>query len=395
MAARAGVRQMDEYIDAKDLHACTMCGYCVPVCPAYRKIGFESAAPRGKVFFMREHDKRGFGILDRLLGRETRPDAEFAKAVFECTACGACEDICMADIPFDGFWQDAKAWMVESGLGMPQHAPVLENVREFHNIFGEPHEGRAAWLPKDAVQSPSPEAVFWVGCVASYRKQRVAEAVVKILNAARVRYRILGTDEWCSGAPLANMGFEEYVKKELMPRNLQAVAETGAKILVTACAEDVRAFLKDYRRWGGNPPFSVLHITQYVERLVTEKRLAFTKPLPNLKVAFHDSCAQGRVCGMYDAPRNAMKFLKGLVPLEMFPSKADARCSGAGGGFPLVFPDQARSLGSDRLENAIELGAQAIVTTCPHAEMHFEEIARRQNSPLRTLDIAELLAQAL
>src|SRR3989304_519816 len=114
MAARAGVRQMDEYIDAKDLHAGTMCGYCVRVCPAYREIGFESAAPRGKVFFMREHDKRGFGILDRLLGRETRPDAEFAKAVFECTACGAGEGIGMADIPFDRVWQGAEAWVVES-----------------------------------------------------------------------------------------------------------------------------------------------------------------------------------------------------------------------------------------------------------------------------------------
>src|SRR4030067_105750 len=141
MAARAGVRQMDEYIDAKDLHACTMCGYCVPVCPAYREIGVESAAPRGKVFFMREHDKRGFGILDRLLGRETRPDAEFAKAVFEGTACGGGGDSCMADIPFEGFWQDAKAWMVESGLGMPQHAPVFEKVREFHKIFGAPPGG--------------------------------------------------------------------------------------------------------------------------------------------------------------------------------------------------------------------------------------------------------------
>ncbi len=395
MAARVALRQMDEYVDPPDLHACTMCGYCVPVCPAYRQIGFESAAPRGKVFLMREYDKRGFGILDGLLRRQTRPDAEFAKAVFECTACGACEDICMADIPFDGFWQDAKAWMVESGLGMPQHVPVLENVRETHNIFGELHERRAAWVPPEAVQSESPEAVFWVGCVASYRKQTVAEAVVKILNAAKVRYKILGTREWCSGAPLANMGFGEYVEKELMPRNIQAVAETGAKILVTACAEDVRAFLKDYRRWGGNPPFSVLHITQYVERLVSEKRLAFTKPLPNLKAAFHDSCAQGRVCEMYDAPRNAMKFLKGLVPLEMFPNKVDAHCSGAGAGFSLVFPDQSRSLGAERIENAVELGAQAIVTTCPHAEMHFEEIAKRQSAPIQILDIAEVLAQAL
>ena len=218
---------------------------------------------------------------------------------------------------------------------------------------------------------------------------------MKILNAAKVRYRILGTGEWCSGAPLANMGYGTYVKEELMPRNIEAVAQTGAKILVTACAEDVRAFLKDYRHWGGNPPFSVLHISQYVERLVSEKRLVFTKPLPNLKAAFHDSCAQGRVCGMYDPPRTAMKFLRGLTPLEMFPNKGDAHCSGAGGGFALAFPNQATSLGAKRLQNALELGAQAVITTCPHAEMHFEEIAKRQNFPLKTLDLAEVLAQAL
>jgi len=380
---------------ADHLNACTMCGYCVPVCPAYREIGFESAAPRAKVFYMREHDRRGFGLIDRLLKRETRITEEFSKNVFECTACGACESVCMADIPFDGLWQDVKEWMVGSGLGMKEHLPVIENVKETHNIFGEPHASRGGWIPKDAVQSEVPEVVYWVGCVASYRKQRVAEAVVKILNAAKVRYRILGENEWCSGAPLANMGFGEYVKKVLMPHNIQAVSQTGAKILVTACAEDLRAFLKDYRRWGGNPPFSVLHISEYVERLVKEKRLTFPKPLPNLKAAFHDSCAQGRVCGAYDGPRNAMKFLRGLTSLEMFPNREEARCSGAGGGFSLVFPNQAASIGSERLETAVELGAQAIITTCPHAEMHFEEIAKRRNMALQTLDIAEVLAMAL
>ncbi len=391
MATR--VSPMPPIVD--DLNACTMCGYCVPVCPPYREIGFESAAPRAKVFYMREYDRRGFGIVDWLLKRKTTITPEFSKAVYECTACGACESVCMADIPFDGLWQDVKEWMVESGLGMKEHLPIIENVKETHNIFGEPHERRTAWVPKDAVPSPLPEVVYWVGCVASYRRQRIAEAVVKILNAARVRYRILGEAEWCSGAPLANMGFGTYVKKVLMPHNIQAVAQTGAKILVTACAEDLRAFLRDYRLWGGNPPFSVLHITQYVERLVKEKRLAFTKPLPNLRAAFHDSCAQGRVCQAYDGPRNAMKFLRGLVLLEMFPNKEEAHCSGAGGGFGLVFPDQAASTGSKRMENALDLGAQALVTTCPHAEMHFEDLAKRRHMPLQTLDIAEVLAMAL
>src|SRR2546427_13076366 len=106
-----------------------------------------------------------------------------------------------------------------------------------------------------------------------------------------------------------------------MPRNIEAVAKTGAKVLVTACSEDVRAFLKDYRRWGGNPPFSVLHITQYVERLVSDKRPTFPKPLPNLKAAFHDSCAHGPGTGMDDAPTNARRILRGLAPLQVFPNK--------------------------------------------------------------------------
>ena len=90
-----------------------------------------------------------------------------------------------------------------------------------------------------------------------------------------------------------------------------------------------------------------------------------------------------------------MKFLRGLSPLEMFPNKAEAHCSGAGAGFPLVFPNQADSIGAKRLQSALDLGAQTVITTCPHAEAHFEDVSKRQNIPLKTLDIAEVLALAL
>src|SRR3989441_4730205 len=126
-------------------------------------------------------------------------------------------------------------------------------------------------------------------------------SVVKILNAARVPYKILGADEWCSGAPLARMGYQETTKKELMPHNVNAVEETGAKVLVTACAECYRAFARDYKQWGGNPPYSVFHISHYVEKLIREKRITFTKPLPQ-KIAFHDACHMSRVAKVYEPP---------------------------------------------------------------------------------------------
>src|SRR6266568_3140683 len=245
----------------EDVHACTMCGYCVPVCPAYQEAGWEGASPRGRIFALRQ-------------------------------------------------------------------------------------------------------------------------------------YKMRGTEEWCSGAPIARMGYQEITKKELMPHNVRAVQETGAKVLVTACAECYRAFARDYKRWGGNPPYSVFHISHYVEKLIREKRIAFTKPLPQ-KVAFHDACHMSRVSKVYDPPRQALKFIKDLKILEILPSREDALCSGAGGGFPAVFPEQAASVGQRRLDAAEDTGATALVTTCPHAEMHLSDIAQKRNMQLSIVDLAEMLAQAI
>ena len=199
---------------------------------------------------------------------------------------------------------------------------------------------------------------------------------------------------YCFGAPLARMGYQDMTKKELMPHNVQAVEETGAKILVTACAECYRAFARDYREWGGNPPYSVFHISHYVEKLIREKRIAFTKPLAQ-KVAFHDACHMSRVSGVYEPPRQALKFIRDLKVLEILPSKEDALCSGAAGGFPAVFPEQAAGVAQRRLDAAEDTGATTLVTTCPHAELHFEDVASRRNMNLSIVDLAEMLAQAL
>src|SRR5438046_19995 len=217
----------------EDVHACTMCGYCVPVCPAYQGAGGEGASPRGRIFARRQYEMRG--PLDLLLRRHVKPGEEFARNAWECTGCGACEEVCPVDIPFDGLWDDVKAWMVSSGYARPELEPYLANVRETHNLYGEPAANRAAWLPPETVQSPTPEVVYWVGCAASYKRQQIARAMVKILNAAKVPYRILGAEEWCTGAPLARMGYEDVTKKELMLHNVHAVEDTGAPSLVTTC----------------------------------------------------------------------------------------------------------------------------------------------------------------
>lgn len=381
----------------EELYACNMCGYCVPVCPPYQEIGWESATPRGKVFYMKTVDQRS--PLDLLLRRPTKLSREnggaLAKAVYECTSCGACEEVCHADIPFNRLWDRIKGWIVEEGFGpMPEHEYMLANVEKNHNLFGEPHEARDAWVDDEVRPSPSPDVLFWVGCQQSYRKQATAKAVVKILNAANVRYQILGKREWCCGSPLLRVGYGAFVRENLILRNIEAVAETGAKTLVTACAECYRTWLRDYRESGGNPPFRILHISQFIEELVRARRLRFSRR-EERKVTYHDACHMGRHCKEYQAPRTVMQYLQGVTLLEMFHTKEETLCSGAGGGFRDAFPKEADDIANRRLMEAQDAGAETIVTACPFAEAHFEEVAQRRGSRIKVLDLAELAAEHL
>jgi len=388
---------------SEELHACNMCGYCVPVCPPYQEIGWESAAPRGKIFFMKSVEMRS--PLDRILrrptklrdsaGRPTQEALDFTRAVYECTGCGACEAVCHADIPFDGLWDDIKEWIVQEGYGpLPEHRQLFANVRDAKNLFGRDNETRGSWFAEaGGKQSDQPEVLFWVGCAASFERQSIAKSVIKILNAANVRYRILGREEWCSGSPLARIGGGDYVRNTLMPHNMEAVEGTGTKALVTACAECYRAWTKDYRRYGGSPPFAVYHISDFIEKLVRDKRLKFSKKIDR-KITYHDACQLGRVCGQAEPPRTAMKYMQGVAQLEMFHNRDTTLCSGAHGGFREAFPKEAASLAARRHGEARDTGASVMVTTCPHALAHMNDVGKRSRG-MPVVDLAELAAEHL
>src|SRR3989441_2724574 len=179
-----------------------------------------------------------------------------------------------------------------------------------------------------------------------------------------------------------------------MRHTVGAVQKTGAKVLATACAGCYGGFAGDDRQWGGTPPYSVFHISHYVEKLIREKRIAFTKPLPQ-KIAFHDACHMSRVAKVYEPPRQALKFIRDLKVLEILPHHEDALCSGAGGGFPAVFPEQAAGVAQRRLDAAGDTSAAALLATCPHPGMQFDGVARQPNMTLSIIDLAEMLANAL
>jgi len=172
---------------------------------------------------------------------------------------------------------------------------------------------------------------------------------------------------------------------------------------------------------GKELPVEVLHITEYLERLLKEGRLNLTQDL-GLKVTYHDPCHLGRLSepfipwegsrgtygrltppkefrrgtfGCYDTPRNVIRQVPGVELAEMERIREYSWCCGSGGGVWEAFPDFASWTAAERIEEALSTGAEALVTACPWCERAFKDSVGESGAPIKVYDITELVLLAL
>jgi Fe-S oxidoreductase len=357
----------------------------------FELLGWESASPRGKIFYLKQLSNRTF--LDRMLRRYKKMDEDFLTRIFQCTGCGACEEVCHVNIELHELWKKVKNWIFEQGLiKIDTHKKVHERIQKYRNPFGEPPENRGIWFPKDLKLSKNPEVVFFQGCTESYRRQELAETTVRLLDKANVPYTILGSDEWCCGSICINTGQIDYIK-EYATHNVEAIKKTGAKYLVAACAGCYNTFKNEYPKIVGKMPFKIYHVSEFLEKLIKQNRLEFKNPI-NKTVTFHDSCHLGRGAGVFDAPRKVITQIPGINLIEMVRNRKLSRCCGAGCGCAAAFNDLASALAFQRIKEAKKTGAELIVTTCPFCNLNLNKVASEHNM-LKTIDVTQLAYEAL
>lgn len=376
----------------KDLYACLQCGYCKDVCPVHSVIGWESSSPRGKVFYLKQ--MAGKTPMDRLLRRETKITPQFAERVFQCTSCAACEHKCHVEIEFPQLWEEVKEWLISEGYGPPEaQRKIKERVVQKRNPYDEPIEKRAAWLPADIKLSPNPDVIFFTGCTEAYRLQPLAVATARLLDKAGVKFNILGEDEWCCGSPLLRTGQKGPVRDELAPHNVREMDKRGWKVMVTACAGCYNTMKTDYPKLTGKPSYKLFHISEYLEKLIKEGKLKFSKDFKK-KVAYHDPCHLGRHAKVYDAPRNVLKAIPGLQLIQIKEERDDSVCCGAGGGFKSAFNDMAEDIAAERVKQFVKAGAEVIATSCPFCQVNLNAGAKKAGLDIKTMDVVQIALQA-
>ncbi len=234
--------------------------------------------------------------------------------------------------------------------------------------------------------------IYFPGCMATYRAKEIARGTIELLKRANVEFKMLGKDEWCCGSVLLRTGNIE-TAKEVAEHNIKALKNADTTQVLTSCAGCYRTLKKDYEKMFGKQDFEVIHIVDFLERLVEEGKLKF--PEAKMKVTYHDPCHLGRHSGVYEAPRKILSSIPGLELVEMVRNRQNARCCGAGGGVRSAFKELSDKMADERLKEAEETGAEVLTSACPFCTFALREAAERNGSKIRVLDLPELLMEVL
>ena len=400
-----------------DLDACTECGLCQSVCPAWAE--GKPLSPKRVILDLRDHvhanadrylraaeaRRRGESDVFEQIMAEMPPLAPGVireETLWACTTCRACEQICPVEIEHVPLILQLRQNLAMEQARMPEGvAEAVAGLEVRQHPFRGAGAGRTDWyqgLPvtemKDVADPAEIEVLYWVGCAAAYdeRLQKVAQALVRVMHRAGVRFAVLGAEEQCTGDPARRTG-NEYHYDMLARANIETLQRYGVKRIVTHCPHCLQTLGNDYRQLGG--VFDVVHHSQFVLELIESGRL----PVPasvREKITYHDPCYLGRYNGVFDAPRQVLDRL-GAQRVEMARSRERSFCCGAGGGHAFFDDHAGGKVNRNRAQEAVNTGASTICTACPFCLPMMEDGLRSVGAAesVRVKDFVELVDEAL
>jgi Fe-S oxidoreductase len=390
----------------------------VNVCPSIARYDFHTYCGGGRMVM-------GTALLEKRLDYTDK----LAEVVYNCQMCGACDTSCKysMDMELTEPMNEIRIGCVESGHSNPALDKVINMLRKQGTMVPGAKAKRGEWAEGLGIKDASKEKVdvlYFVGCQTSYNKDmwKIAKTAAKLLKKAGVDFGIGGEAETCCGGRTYQMGYQQDFLDQAK-KNLALIKKSGAKTLVTTCAEGYYTFKVLFEKFNLKGDLEVLHITELLARLIKEGKLKPKKKV-EMTVTYHDPCHLGRMgepyihwngkevideirtfdppkeyrrgtYGVYEPPRDILKSIPGLRLVEMDRIKEYAWCCGAGGGVNESNPEFSMWTAQERISEAEPTGATAIVTACPWCIKNFNEAIAQKSSSLNVYDVIELLDKAV
>ncbi len=361
---------MDPDIIAEQVRMCAACPkMCRHVCPTFLSWRSDSPTPHGRALILHQ-EITGTRVLDD----------RSIELIYQCLECSQCLSMCVTEIDIAEIVEATRIRLVSEKRHPPELDKMQISVVNKYNPFDEPHEERNHWL--EVSKTGSRKIIYFTGCTAAYREQQIASDTVSLLES--LDYSVfIPEDERCCGSPLLRTGFKED-GRDLAEHNVELLNNLTGELIVATCPGCYKTLTQDYPKLGLEFNKPVKHISELLESHLEDLKSSES----NLRITFHDSCHLGRHSGIYDAPRNVISRVSGSQVVEMSRNRENALCCGNGAGFRTLYSDKAKMIGRYRVEQAVEIDADILVTSCPFCKNMLESQARDE---LIVMDLPQLV----
>jgi Fe-S oxidoreductase len=159
-----------------------------------------------------------------------------------------------------------------------------------------------------------------------------------------------------------------------------------------SCPEGYVTFKNYYPQHFGALPFEVLHMTEFLARELPESGLSFQASSAET-VTYHDPCRLGRLAGIYEAPRQLLGMLPEIKLVEMERNRENALCCGTSAW--MECSSYSKAIQTERMQEAIQTGAQTLITACPKCRIHFACAQSNTEINLKMVDLYTYLNNRL
>ncbi|MGC8893831.1 MAG: (Fe-S)-binding protein [candidate division WOR-3 bacterium] len=371
-----------------DAFACVECGRCQDNCPAY--LTSKPLSPKSIV------ENTRFLLWEKAYERPITEAVLTQEAVFSCTTCSACMEICpMGNEPLMVVLHARQGLVLDLGQNPAELNPVYKALEIYGNPWGIEASKRDEWFSETGAvrfdQAEDPEYLLWEGCVGALdpRGQKIAKAMVKILMSAGIKFGVSGSLFKCNG-DLARRTGNEYLFQMLTMENSEGFLAMGVKKIITICPHCYFTLRNEYPQFGAR--LTVVDHATFILKLIQDGRI---KPVRNGKlITYHDPCYLGRHSGRYEEPRAILSAIGEIA--EMRNTRRYSLCCGGGGGRFFMEENLGEKIYRKRTAEALGTGASLIATGCPFCATMLEDGLKDANKEdVMVRDISEIVANAL
>ena len=232
---------------------------------------------------------------------------------------------------------------------------------------------------------------LFVSCIIDQFYPMTAMNTLKLLKAAGVEVEY-NPEQTCCGKFAFNSGYIEDAKA-LGEKFLHDFPNNRPVVGISASCV---GFIKTrYKELFYNTSLHLEHkrlisnIYELTDFLVNQLHKDYFEAVFPHKVAYLDSCSSLRELGLKNEGRQLLSKVNGLELVEM---KHPEICCGMGKGlFALQHEAISSSLADKKLKEAMEAGAEYLITNDISCLMHLDSYAKKQKLPIEVIHIVDVL----